>query len=540
MLKQFKLKVLNIKSGLLLFSLIPTFILIFVISFAISRNQWQESLTLAENKFSKAVQEINVSLNQAINFSINTISNHYLVSLFEMNYESTDMNYQTFLSLDMFFTNYKEQSASAQRNIVIYHNNYSMYRNTFSKYIDTLDPVLLEQLKALSSSEMLWTEDEKNFNVYKAANSANLILISEYSIPKNKIDEIVNKFDVLKNNNAAEENTLLLSDVPQSGAYVFNKTLANGKHISLRVPASLKYHIYWENFFLFFVCSSFFALIIIIFSNLFTSRFKHKITVFIDRIASSENLTEIKQLSCIESDILSPVYKKILDLIESINELHSRNNRITAEKSMIELKYVQSQFNPHLLYNTLGVLKWKCLKYDTSLAKTIDSMADYYRACISCYDEVISFSDEIDLIKKYIELMEFIHTRSYPTHIHIDDALLTFQTPKHILQPFVENAILHGIQQKKEGYIKIDGDIVGDFVILKLFDNGNGIPPERLEKIKSANYFSKYKSYGIKNTAKRINLFYGDCSSLSIESEPGKSTLVTIKIPYHHQPETSS
>ena len=166
------------------------------------------------------------------------------------------------------------------------------------------------------------------------------------------------------------------------------------------------------------------------------------------------------------------------------------------------------------------------------LATTIDSMVDYYRACISSYDEVVTLSEEISLVEKYITLIEFTHEQQYKHEFHIQDELRGFRTIKHLLQPFAENAILHGIQQIPDGYIKISAEIVDGFAVITIKDNGMGISGETLKSIKEENYFSKYKSYGIKNTRARIGFFHGPESKIDIESTEGKGTVVTISLPY--------
>ena len=217
------------------------------------------------------------------------------------------------------------------------------------------------------------------------------------------------------------------------------------------------------------------ALLIRFLSGIFIALQKSKLSGFIDELAGKTSSADLLNTPLDTKDVLFPVYQKIIQLISDVNNLHERNSQIMTEKNMIELKYIQSQFNPHLLYNTLGVLKWKCIKQSPALADVIDSMADYYRACIGGYDEIVTFSEELNLIQKYIALMEFTHERSYPTDYRIEKELLDFRMPKHLLQPFVENAILHGIQQKPSGYLQIEAKKENDYVVFKVIDNGNGI-----------------------------------------------------------------
>lgn len=529
MIYKMKKRLLNIKSGLLLFSLVPTFILFIFISIVFSNSQYQKALSQAENKLSKATQEINTTLDQAMQFSIKAISNPSLISIFEQNYDGMDSNYQSARSLEMFFSNYFDTFSSSRNNIIFYHNNYTMYRSGFSKYLESLDPTLLEQLLKFDLSDMLWLEDEDSFLFYKATNSSTFTLISEYTVPKYTINTIIDKFDVLVNENSPVVNEFTLSASPlEESDNVYSHKLLNDQYINLLIPNALKTRIYLSNILIFAMIYIALALLMFLFANLFATRFKHKMSKFIDTIAENNDLTDIRNMSHDRDDVLTPVYDKLLELITNINDLHLQYNEITAEKNLIELKYIQSKFNPHLLYNTLSVLKWNCIN-DENMTRCIDTMVDYYRACTNAND-VVSLADEIDLVKKYINLVEFAYAREYKIIFDIDDKLLGFKTMKHILQPFVENAILHGIAENPDGYVKVEAYTENDFVILKVIDNGNCITPERLAELKKPDYFSEYKSFGIKNTRERLKFIHGENSDITVESVMNEFTCITIKI----------
>ncbi len=529
MINKFKKRFLNIKSGLLLFSLVPTFLMMCIISTAISANQWQKCLQKTESNLSKATLEINSIFEQGSEFSSNTVSNTYILSLFEKQYSDLEMNFDTFHSLDMFFTNYKEKNSSTQNSIRIYHNNYSMYRNEYSNYLDSMEPEILKKLESFATKDTLWTEDDDFFCLYKASNTPELSFVIKYSIPKSKLNKILKTFEVMLNEDYDFQNSVsFYQREPQNMS--FSKKLYNGWYLGVTVPSSLKHYIYIKNIILYMLIFALISLVIVIFSNMYSSGFKKAVSEFIDSIepigTASDTTPIIKK-----DDTLSPVYSKIIKLINQVNELHEKSARITSEKNVIELKYIQSQFNPHLLYNTLSVLKWDCMKFDAELGKAISTMTAYYRACISPHDEVVTFSTEVELVKKYISLMEFTHKKCYPLIVNMDSSLSHMKTIKHLLQPFAENSILHGIQQIPRCYIKIDIIRDNDTAVISISDNGVGIDKNKMNEIKSDNYFSKYKSYGIKNTRERIRLFHGKESGLDISSRPGGGTCVTIRVP---------
>ncbi len=525
MLRKIRKNNLNVRFGLLLFSLIPSFLLIFTISLAVSSMQWQRAHSKAETNLSKATVEINTILEQAVNFTSNTISNSYVPSMFEKNYSSIKDSYETYRYLDMFFANYKENDASSGTNIKIFHDNYSLYRSEYFNYIDVLDEKLVKKLKASKTADVFWTDENNSFCAYKALNTKSLTFVIQYKIPKSKINKILTTFDTEKNDGYEYLNIITFCSKPQ-GNETFSKNLINGSYICLNMPTRLKSYIYMRNMLIFMLAFVLISILLIIFSGMFSSKFRKSVSQFIDTIGT-DGITPEPSSS---GDELEPVYNKIINLIEQVNSLHIKNTKMAEEKNLIELKYVQSQFNPHLLYNTLSVLKWECIKYDPSLGKVIQSMTEYYRSCISAYDEIVTLFDEIELVRKYISLMEFTHKKCYPLIINIEPELNDFKTIKHIIQPFAENAILHGLQQKEGGYIKLSAQRENGFIVIDIIDNGTGIDQNQLEEIKKENYFSKYKSYGIKNTRERIRLFHGENSTLDIYNRDTGGTMVRIRI----------
>lgn len=521
----------NMRKGLLIFSLVPISIIMCIVVILISNSQIQKISSTAENKFTRATQEINAIVDRAVNFSNNVIANPDIADLFKKRYSNVDENFKAATTLNMFFTNYYEK-VNTEPSITIYHSNSSMYQSMFSKHIKNLDASLVNILKKQPTTNILWTETKTDFNAYKAYNENDFILITEYKISKEDIKSILKRFDVYTNDKYNKKNKIQLTKNPIENQFTICRPLGNERYINLFFPKGIKNTIYTRNFVILLTIYALIALIIIISSGFFSNYQKEKLTDFIDGLDVNSDLSELAHMSLDSKDVLFPVYRKILQLITDVNDLNEKTNRIAHEKNMIELKYTQSQFNPHLLYNTLGVFKWKCFKQDPILATTIDSMVDYYRACISSHDEIVSLDEEISLVEKYIRLIEFTHEQDYKYEFDIEDKIKNFKTIKHLLQPFVENAILHGIQQIPDGYIKICAKTIDENVVITISDNGMGISEENLKAIHEENYFSKYKSYGIKNTRARIGFFHGPNSGIDIESNEGKGTKVTISLPY--------
>ena len=156
-----------------------------------------------------------------------------------------------------------------------------------------------------------------------------------------------------------------------------------------------------------------------------------------------------------KTDVLYPFYKKIGELVDEMDIIHRQTIKMQKEKNLIELNYIQSQMNPHILYNTLGIIKWKSIKLSPDIAYIIDALADYYRSCISDYNNIITFSEEIELIKKFIVLVETTGKNKVDFSVDIDRDLYSLKTVRHIIQPFVENSVLHGLKNIENPCIRV-------------------------------------------------------------------------------------
>lgn len=212
-------------------------------------------------------------------------------------------------------------------------------------------------------------------------------------------------------------------------------------------------------------------------------------------------------------------------------------NQIISEqeaKRKSEFKALQAQINPHFLYNTLDSIIWmnENQNYD-GVTTMVSALAKLFRVSISKGRVIINVSDEIDHAASYLTIQKRRYKDKFDFHIEAQPEALGQKTLKLILQPIIENAIYHGINQIQEkGYIKISVNIEEGNIIYRVTDNGYGIKPEVLKTILDREPMSAHSGgVGLKNINERIKLCYGTGYGLEIESELDVGTTVIIRIP---------
>jgi two-component system, sensor histidine kinase YesM len=208
-------------------------------------------------------------------------------------------------------------------------------------------------------------------------------------------------------------------------------------------------------------------------------------------------------------------------------------------KKAAEITALQLQINPHFLYNTLeSINSLARIKKEYEISHLIVLLGRLLRLSISSFEEKIPINQEVMYIESYLEIQKVRMRDPLDYSILLDDGIKDCLTVKLILQPIVENAVIHGIDPlRSSGRIIIEGRLLEGFIIFTIKDNGKGIDPEQLEQIRdrlknNAEDLSKYKNkIGLYNVQTRILLHYGDNYGISIDSKINRGTTVTIKIP---------
>ena len=221
-------------------------------------------------------------------------------------------------------------------------------------------------------------------------------------------------------------------------------------------------------------------------------------------------------------------------MTEKIQELMQENVREQEEKRKSELKALQSQINPHFLYNTLDSIIWMAEgKKNEEVVLMTASLARLLRQSISNEDEVVSIWQETEYVKSYLTIQKMRYKDKLEFEIHVDPSIRYVNIIKLVLQPLVENAIYHGLKYKEsKGMLQVRGYESGENAVIEIIDNGVGMSKETLDHIfekHKVNYHSN--GVGVYNVQQRLQLYYGKDYGITYQSEPGIGTTVTIVIP---------
>lgn len=247
--------------------------------------------------------------------------------------------------------------------------------------------------------------------------------------------------------------------------------------------------------------------------------------------------------STIEINELNHTYNQ---MVNNINQLIQQVYEREILQTRTELKALQAQINPHFLFNTLEALYWSLREKDEDeLAEFVVAMSDLFRYTItgSMKEEWVMLGEELEHVERYLMIMKIRFGERLTWRITLPSELATFKVPKLLIQPIVENAILHGIENKMgPGTVLLTVNRVLDKDMLKITveDDGGGMDHATLQRVEKALSIGKSSStkgsgLGIMNVQQRIKLYFppvkGDSGSVLIRSRKGKGTVIDIMIP---------
>ncbi|OAS19049.1 cache domain-containing sensor histidine kinase [Paenibacillus oryzisoli] len=225
--------------------------------------------------------------------------------------------------------------------------------------------------------------------------------------------------------------------------------------------------------------------------------------------------------------------KKIEKLIDEQFKTGQEMKNAELKWAQAELKALQSQINPHFLYNTLDSINWMAIKHNcTDIESLISSLSNFYKLSLRKGQDIVKIDDEIQHVQTYVEIQNYRFDNSIKLVLNIKD-ILSYQIPKITLQPLVENSIMHGIQMKpdRSGTITISGKLEAGLILLCIEDNGIGMMEDALMSMFQQQSKDDWRGFGVHNINERLKLYFGAEYGLSYTSVSGIGTKVEIRIP---------
>ncbi|NLY91890.1 MAG: sensor histidine kinase [Firmicutes bacterium] len=241
--------------------------------------------------------------------------------------------------------------------------------------------------------------------------------------------------------------------------------------------------------------------------------------------------TRVEFTSSDEIGLMGQSFNKMVTQLKSL--IHSITEKQERLKQA-EIKALQAQINPHFLYNTLDTIKWLAkLKWYEELKVIVTELGKLLRNSISSNKEFITVRECMEFINNYLKIQKIRYGDRLRITFNINPVILDYHIPKLLLQPIVENAIIHGLENKiGVGNLEINGRQEDGELVFEVIDDGLGMEPGKVALLNAKiNWSSTSDCIGLQNVNRRIQLYYGPDYGLHLESQPGKGTKATLRFP---------
>lgn len=231
-----------------------------------------------------------------------------------------------------------------------------------------------------------------------------------------------------------------------------------------------------------------------------------------------------------EFQVIVESYNQMLIDIKNLIEVNKEQAR---QSILSEIKQLESQFNPHFLFNTLEIIKYMVKTDPDSVNKIIVGLSSLLRYSINNYITKVTLAEDIEYTKNYLLIQKYRFGNNLDYSINVEQGMCDCIVPKLIVQPIIENAIKYGFENRKSLSVEVKASYIDSNLVVKICDNGMGMESEILEEVKKILEQSKNSSahIGLFNVHRRIQLMYGERYGIEISSRKNEGTTVKIILP---------
>lgn len=286
-----------------------------------------------------------------------------------------------------------------------------------------------------------------------------------------------------------------------------------------------------------FLVSTLLAIIILFWTAKILSDFYTRRISYLNELMHSVQAGELKVPDeNLGQDEIGDLYQSFRFMADKLSEQMKKQYLYGKKAKNAELRALRSQINPHFLYNTLDLINWEALDHDApEIAELVHSLALFYRLTLNKGREITTLKEELTHVSTYVKIENCHFENAIHLTIDVPEELLQFSCLHIIIQPFVENSIMHGMGlscSHSECNIIIHGTLIDNTLILSVQDDGIGMTDEQIAALLApTDIHQEAHGYGIQNIQERLRLTYGDAYGLSFSKTPGGGTTVKIHIP---------
>ena len=234
-------------------------------------------------------------------------------------------------------------------------------------------------------------------------------------------------------------------------------------------------------------------------------------------------------------DEIEHIYYDFNYMAERVRVLLHEHYLMGKNVQAAELRALQAQINPHFLYNTLDLVNWMALDYDAQeIADITHDLARFYRLSLNHGRNLLTIGEEIEHVESYVRIENVHFDDAITLTVRVPEELRGYGCPNIILQPFVENCIVHGIAEHPEidsCRIDISAKRDGDDIVFTVSDDGPGIDKSILPELMTTDYKASTKGYGVKNINFRLKLYFGEQYGIDYDGTSSSGTVVHVRIP---------
>ncbi|MEK3912836.1 sensor histidine kinase [Paenibacillus sp. FSL H7-0331] len=265
----------------------------------------------------------------------------------------------------------------------------------------------------------------------------------------------------------------------------------------------------------------------ILLSIVLSGRITRPIHILADKMKGIEQGNFGEMVEVTGHDEISLLQRRFNRMSTEINSLIEEVYKITISKQQEEMKVLESRINSHFLYNTLDTVKWMAFRNkEPDIVQIVTSLSKFFRISLNKGNDVLTVDKELEHVAAYMDIQNVRFNGQLGYHPVIEAEILGLEIIKLILQPIVENGIIHGVNRKadKKGNIVIRGVIVGEFIEFMVIDDGVGMDAAARDRL----FTSSTTGYGLRNVHQRLVLTYGPDCGVRVWSKPGMGTAVKL------------